>query len=750
MFHALVRRRGAPWVGRDAPGERLRTRPATVVSAVAELVAAATLLVGADRIDASVLRVLVVIVAALFIGTRAAVGAATAGTAGALGFAMLSAIPMSIAVVALANQDDVRLGAALVGLGFIPLIAGAVPALVFSDVERDHRSDVLPALLISALCGGVGVLAAIGMAGFLDIGDDRLTSIVPYVAAGMAVLAMAEVLGHHRIRAGFPSTMAAIAGVATSLWAVQFASGFLDGGTASVESAVLGAVIASAAAALGLLISTALATPRAIAVPVAEAADGPRFVAWPVALFAALALAFRLASTRPLWIDEVDSPGVTGSSFSSVTDAARSGHAHPPLLDALIWLSRQAFGSHTWALRLPSLVAGILLVPAVYVTATKLFDRRVGLIAAAIVAVGPGFVWLSDQADPGSLAALLVTLSLLALTVALATDRVTDWLLFGIASALLLWSHQLAIVAVTVLFIAAGITIWQRRKNPADELSRHWLIAAVIVVAAGAALFTYRRGFGPGNLLPPLEYATDGAPAAGRSVFGLTGIALTGLVGFHPPAVTSRLLALWPLCMLGSFVLLGRTWSRRGAIVVGLAVAPFAALLALQIAGSPRNPPFALSWTATAMPMIAIGAAYAIGHAGRWRSARLVGVVMVAVLVIASVDQRTRVDPLPKYDISSAVDDVTAAAGPGDIVIYAPEDIGDLVRHGHTGASVISAAQSNVDVSQAKHIYIVGAFAWRPGDPALQNELDLVKRLSGERALANESGDDEVKVWTFD
>ena len=419
MFHALVKRRGATWAGWRAPGERLRTRPAAATSAAAELVACAILLIGADQLDVDVLRFVVVATAMLVVATRAMVGAATAGRAGALALGMLAAIPVSIAVLALAHDDDIRLGAALAGLGFVPLIAGTLPALALSNLDIDRtdgrRPDVLPSLLTSALCGGLGVLAAIGLAGSVDIGDDRLGSLVPYVAAGMAVLAMAEVLGHHRVAAGFPSTVTALASVATGVWGVQFASGFLEDGAPSVESAVLGAVIAGAAVALGLLLSTALATPRVVAITTLDAVDGPRLVALPLAVFAAIAAAIRLVSTRPLWIDEVDTPGATASTFSGVTDAARSGHAHPPLLDALMWVSRQAFGSHTWALRLPSLVAGILLVPAVYVAASRLFDRRVGLVAAAIVAVGPGFVWLSDQADPGSLAALLATLALLAL-----------------------------------------------------------------------------------------------------------------------------------------------------------------------------------------------------------------------------------------------------------------------------------------------------------------------------------------------
>jgi dolichyl-phosphate-mannose-protein mannosyltransferase len=754
MFHAPARLRGATWVGWRRRGERLRTRPTTLVTVIVELVVGAALLTSVHEVDANVLRVVVVAVAVFILSARLAVGAATAGAAGSVALVLLSAIPMSTVVVTLGDARELRLTATLVALGFIPLAAGTVPALAFAHFDEARRTDVLPCLVTSAICGGAGVLGAIGAAGLVDIGDDRVAALIPYVAAGMAVLAMGEVLGHHRIGAGFPTSVAAIAATATAVWVLSLVDS--GAGLGDAEPAITGAVIASAAATIGLLIATALATPRPLVVPVVDAEDGPRFAVWAVPVLAGLGLVLRIASMRPLWIDEVESPGVTSSSFNALTDAGRAGHSHPPLLDALIWLSRRTFGDDPWVLRLPSLIAGTLLIPVLYFTAAKLFDRRVGVVAAAIAAVGPGFVWLSNQAQPGALAALLTALSLLALTTALAENRVTDWLLFGLATALLLWAHQLAVLPVGILLGVAAATMWRRRAMPTPRRARRWLLAVVINIAALVALLVYRHGFGPSDVLPPVEYATDGAPGAGRSVFGLTGIALTGVVGFHRPAVTSRLLALWPLCMLASFVLLGRSWSRRGAVVAALAVGPFLVLILLQVAGAPRNPPFALTWTATAMPMVAIGAAYAIGHAGRWRYARSLGVAVLVVLLVASLDQRSRLDPLPKYDISAAIDEV-AAAGPGDVVIYAPADIGELVRYRVAGARVMSASDAADDQHftagggrGASHVYIVGAFAWRPTDPTLERALDLVTELSSERHLAAESGSEEVKVWTFD
>src|SRR2546421_1258432 len=79
----------------------------------------------------------------------------------------------------------------------------------------------------------------------------------------------------------------------------------------------------------------------------------------------------------------------------------------------------QVVGDHIWTVRLPALVAGIALIPIVYLAAARLYDRRAALWSAGIVAGIAPLVYLSANGRgyvPGialSLAALWLATRLL-------------------------------------------------------------------------------------------------------------------------------------------------------------------------------------------------------------------------------------------------------------------------------------------------------------------------------------------------
>jgi hypothetical protein len=741
---ARVRAVSVPAQSTVTRGDPRRT---AFASAALETICAGALLIAVHRLEDDALTGAVAATSAVLVLGRMVIGFTRARTAGAVSLALLTTLQLLVLAPTLDDRGSLPLAATLVALGVLPAVLATAPAVLWTGVGQGQRENLIPSLVASALGGGVGALIAISLSSTVEIGDARLSRLMPYFAMAMILVGMSEVLGHHRIGSGFPATFAAITAVAVAVGALLL----VDQPVAAIDAAVTATAVATSVAALGLLVSTAFATPRTFVVPVERDADGPRLVVWTLAGLVAIGALGRLAAMRPLWLDEAEVGRLTDGSLRTTLDAAKGAHAHPPLFDVLVWGSRQIFGSDDIALRLPSLLAGILLVPAVYVTAVKMYDRRVGVLAAVVAAIGPGFLWISGSAEPAALAALLATLCLLGHAGANENGRVADWLLFGVAGIGLLWTHQLGIVHLIVLHVAAATSLIERRRRdrPDTQFVAGWGLSLAAHAAALIAVVRYRGGMGRPDVLPPFEYATRGAPGAGRSVFGLVGTGLNGLFGFHPSDVTSRMLALWPMCILAAFIFFCRSWSRRGALLVALAIAPFVALLALQVAGAARNPPFALSWVATALPMIAIGAGRTMSLCRRWSACRTLGIIAAVVLLIAATDQIARGGAIDRFDVDPAIDQLSAAAE-GDVIVYAPDELGDLVRREAPNATIVDTDEAaNVDLASARRVFVFGAFGFTE-DQSLDDALSVVHELSAVRPLASESQHHEAKVWIFE
>jgi hypothetical protein len=116
---------------------------------------------------------------------------------------------------------------------------------------------------------------------------------------------------------------------------------------------------------------------------------------------------------------------------------------------------------------------------------------------------------------------------------------------------------------------------------------------------------------------------------------------------------------------------------------------------------------------------------------------------------VAAVDQSTRVDGLPRYDVADAAGGIGSRAGPGDVVVYGPDDIGDLVRASAPKTLVEPVSKAANAITTAARVHVIGAFGWREGDPAGGALLDLVRQLAAARPLLGQSGTEEVKVWDF-
>jgi len=132
----------------------------------------------------------------------------------------------------------------------------------------------------------------------------------------------------------------------------------------------------------------------------------------------------------------------------------------------LVHLSTVVFGGAPWAIRLPAFTAGLLLVPASYITARTLFGRNAALLTAGLVASSSVLIEYSTNARGYTLLTLDFVL-LLALATHLRTStNPAEWLAFAVLAALGFWTVPVMLYAfgAVVLWLAVSILREPQRR----------------------------------------------------------------------------------------------------------------------------------------------------------------------------------------------------------------------------------------------------------------------------------------------
>jgi len=106
----------------------------------------------------------------------------------------------------------------------------------------------------------------------------------------------------------------------------------------------------------------------------------------------------------------------------------------------LVFFSYHVFGNFEWAIRLPALVSGSLVIFAGFLVATRLFGRIAGYLATILCATAPTLVLYSADARGYTLYVLcFLALIWIALDI-IEEDRPVSWMLLAIVSAIGAWT----------------------------------------------------------------------------------------------------------------------------------------------------------------------------------------------------------------------------------------------------------------------------------------------------------------------
>jgi mannosyltransferase len=331
----------------------------------------------------------------------------------------------------------------------------------------------------------------------------------------------------------------------------------------------------------------------------------------------ALAAAFRFTRIgyQSFWLDESYTVDLVQRSFGDMLDGVARTESTPPLYYVLAWLWAKLFGTTEAGLRSLSALIGTITVPVAWRAAREWFSPRAGLIAAALVAVNPFFVWYSQEARSYALLVLTAALSLLFLARALRNPTPRALALWALTAALALLTHYFA---VFLLVPEAVWLLWARRGRAT------WIAvgAPMAVALALIPLAVHQRDLGHTSFIADLSLRSR--------VTDLPKKLVTGELGTPTPLIGP----LAGLIALAAIAFAIYRFRGPAAALVCVAVAAALVPLVLALLGAdyllPRNA------IALYVPLILVVAA-GLGARGRLGIAGAAVICAVALVVNAEV-----------------------------------------------------------------------------------------------------------------
>lgn len=169
---------------------------------------------------------------------------------------------------------------------------------------------------------------------------------------------------------------------------------------------------------------------------------------------------------QDIWLDEAFSLQIASVPWAEGLAAIRQD-VHPPLYYALLHLSISLFGRSAFALRLPSVWAAILALPAFYLLARTLrLSSFWSLLTVLLLAIAYFPLRFAQETRSYSLLMLLVLLSMLFFTRWRTAARRRDLILWTLTTLALLYTHY---YSFTIPVAQALWLVW-RRPRPISAL----------------------------------------------------------------------------------------------------------------------------------------------------------------------------------------------------------------------------------------------------------------------------------------
>jgi uncharacterized membrane protein len=455
-------------------------------------------------------------------------------------------------------------------------------------------------------------------------------------------------------------------------------------------------------------------------------------------------LGVRLAVTRGIWLDEAISIHQARLSLHDLFRTLYYGDRQPPLHDLVLWFTIRAFGHGEFAVRLPSLIAGTLVIPVLYELGRELYDRRTGLVAAAFAAVSPVLIWYSQEVRMYEFVALFGLLALLMQLRVVRNASMLNWAGYILATAALLWSHYfgLVVIAVQQLVFIAVLVHRMRNGQPVKRLALGFAYSAAVLAM---------------QLVPLLVFAvhqyhsTTGAAGSPSGTYDLLSFYAVlanmawALWGYQPNATTVLLSAMWPLFLLGSLVLLGRGGSRQTMTLAATALALVVLLIVVSLFDRSL---FEVRNFLILVPLVLLLIARLVtGWIRKPKARLLVAGGVILILLVGLADQQLNKGNPRLFDFRGAIHDIQANAGPNSLVLYEPSDMRYVLEYYAPHLRSLPLSQPVSASREGSPVFVLASFQ---SNRVFFNETNkVVGQLTFFRTLVHRFKTAQTLVWEF-
>ena len=642
---------------------------------------------------------------------------------------------LSVATIAAMAAVVVGAAAVTLGAGHRPAVAVAVavPAglAMFLGITslRTVSSDAITAVG-RALLAGVAA-AVLAMLAFEDGISTATVAATVAVSAVAATVLYAAAVGHRTVRRMTP----------VAIVIAFVAAGAADGAIALAALVPAIAVLRRSAVMTRPAVTdetVPTGTPTTTFATTRQPTGRPEVIARRVvAALTAVATGMRLYAGRGLWLDEATTVHQAELPFVDMLRLIHDTDVHPPLHHVVMWLDVRLVGNSELALRLPAVAMGALLVPMLFITGRELFDRRVGLIAAAIGAVAPIAVWYGQEARMYSQFMLLAIVSVYAMVKIIRTGRARHWVMFTAASVALVYTQYFATLHVGATLLVLVIELVRRRareRNTSRSMTRGLLASVATQIVLIAPLVPFAVNQAAANQAAGAGFSTSGIAGGSAvvpppGVYGLLTNVQWAVLGYQNDTLTTRLVALWPIGLLLLLLMLGRQRRTANRYLLIVLILPVAAVFSASLVASDSRSLAEVRYFSGAVPVLFLLLAAGLTTVVTSRFVQRLAIgVLLATMVGAVALQQTSTDNPRLYQYREAVEWLRSEAEPGDAVVFAPFYLNYVLEYYNPGIATTPSTEGTPTTTDDTQVFLVQAASFAES----KDGIDQINAIRGE------------------